>query len=83
MKLVMMVLRHWLHANLHHCTQLTTLYLGYNKIGDDGAEAVAANIHHCTQLNLLGIAHNKIGDIGAKALDANSNHYTQPYIFFL
>ena len=66
----MMVLRHLIAANLHHCTQLSMLYLSENIIYEDGSLELAANLHHSTQLSSLGFA---IGDSGAKALAASYN----------
>ena len=57
-----------------HCTQLN---ISNNKIGDDGAKALATNLHHCTQLNILDLSNNKIGDDGAIELAVNVHHCTQ------
>ena len=50
-------------------TQLTSLDLGSNQIGDAGATAIAA-ILPSTQLTSLDLWYNQIGDVGATAIAA-------------
>ena len=50
--------------------QITSLDLGCNNIGDDGAKAIAEHLTNLTSLNLVD---NKIGDAGAKAIAQSEN----------
>ena len=50
--------------DLKNNTNLKTLYLKKNKIGDEGAKALAEKVN----LNGLSLSYNKIGNEGAKAL---------------
>ena len=47
---------------------LTSLNLGDNRIGDDGAKALATALKNNTSLTSLNLLGNRIGDDGAKAL---------------
>jgi small GTP-binding protein len=55
-----------LAERLGELTQLTSLDLGGNQIGAEGAASLAA----LTQLTSLGLGYNKIGDAGAASLTA-------------
>ena len=46
----------------------TTLDLGYNRVGPDGARALADALKENTTLTTLGLSRNGIGDDGAQAL---------------
>jgi hypothetical protein len=50
-------------------TNLTTLNVGSNQIGDIGAEALSRNVN----LTYLDVSYDQIGDEGAKALALNRN----------
>lgn len=52
-------------AIAERATQLTSLDLYYNNIGEEGAEAIAKYVTH---LNTLDLSFNEIGDAGAKAI---------------
>ena len=49
----------------------TTLDLSYNKIGVEGARALALNLANVKCLTTLDLSYNKIGDEGARALALN------------
>jgi hypothetical protein len=53
-----------------HLAGLTTLDLGWNQIGDAGAQALAAS-PHLANLTELGLYNNRIGEAGAQALAAS------------
>ena len=42
-------------AQLRHCQLLTTLELGDNSLGPEGAKALAAQLPHCQQLTTLDL----------------------------
>ena len=48
-------------------TKLTTLDLGYNKIGPEGAHAIANVLSEMPQLTTLVLGFNKIGPDGARS----------------
>ena len=64
-------------AQLPHCQQLTTLDLGDNKLGPEGAKALAAQLRHCQQLTTLDLGGNELGEEGAQALAAQQQHCPQ------
>ena len=47
---------------------LTTLNLGFNEIGDDGAAALGECLKYNKSLTTLDLSDNKIGDDSAAAL---------------
>jgi Ran GTPase-activating protein (RanGAP) involved in mRNA processing and transport len=46
---------------LPQCPALAHLDLGYNQIGDDGAESIAGVLAQCTALAHLDLGHNYMG----------------------
>ena len=58
-------------------TQLTSLYVRNNKIGEAGARAIAENL---TQLTSLDVRYNLIGDAGARAIAENLTQLTSLYV---
>ena len=52
-------------------TQLQSLDLSWNNIGDLGAAALANNLQYVTQLQSLVLSRNRIGATGAAALANN------------
>ena len=48
--------------------EVEKLYLGSNKLGDAGAEAIAGMLRTNRSLTWLHLARNKIGDAGKKAV---------------
>ena len=57
-------------------TGLQTLDLLRNRIGDEGAKALAVGLQHVTGLQTLDLSGNSIGDEGAKALGEGLQHVT-------
>ena len=47
---------------------MTTLYLGANSIGDDGAQAIAEALKVNPVLTKLDLEFNNLGDAGKKAV---------------
>jgi hypothetical protein len=50
---------------------VTDLNLGYNSIGDSGAESIAAVLGKCPALENLDVSHNDIGSVGISRLLAS------------
>ena len=61
---------------LKHCTNLQTLHLHSNDIGNHGAKALADCLKHHTNLQTLNLLCNNIGSDGAKALADCLKHHT-------
>ena len=55
-------------SSLNENQNLVKMDLGYNKIGDEGAEAIAEALKVNKSLATLVLWGNKIGDDGAKAI---------------
>ena len=53
---------------LRNNTVLLRLNLGNNRLGDAGAESIAAGLAVNTGLRTLNLAHNRVGPLGAAAL---------------
>ena len=49
-------------------TSLDVVLLGGNKIGDEGAKAMAIGLKKCTTLHRFHIPNNKLTDVGIKAI---------------
>ena len=50
-------------------TVMTSLGLGGNNLGEEGAEAVAAMVGRNTALRSMSIGNNNLGDAGVEALE--------------
>ena len=61
---------------LKHCTNLQTLDLHSNNMGNDGAKALADCLKHHNNLQTLYLYSNNIGNDGAKALADCLKHHT-------
>ncbi|KAJ4461029.1 hypothetical protein PAPYR_2466 [Paratrimastix pyriformis] len=59
---------------LHKNQTLTSLQLGYNRVGDEGACALAEALAHNHTLTYLDLYQNEIGPRGARALAAALSH---------
>jgi len=53
---------------LRHNTTITDLWLGDNKMGDEGAKHLAKLLQHNSKITCLGLHANGIGDEGALAI---------------
>ena len=63
----------------HHkkLCKLNIIIISNNKIGSDGANAIANAIHHCTHLEELIVSHNNFKEIGACSIAKSLCHYAQ------
>ncbi|XP_078697548.1 uncharacterized protein LOC144925433 [Branchiostoma floridae x Branchiostoma belcheri] len=66
-----------LAGQLHVLDTLTDLVLKYNKIGDEGVEAIVETFPHLKQLQLLNIAMNSITTVGGRAVASRLVHLKQ------
>lgn len=64
-------------AVLWHAPALRGLYLSVNRLGDDGAQAVAAALGDNRTLDTLGLASNGLTDAGVSALLRGAARHTQ------
>ena len=56
-------------------SELTTLYISCNRLGDEGVRYLAEGLKHNTSIERLGLASNRISSKGARALvDALHEH---------
>ena len=60
--------------DFRYCSNLQTLNLASNGIGDDGAKALADGLKHCRSMQTLNLSHNKIFADGAKAIAGGLKH---------
>ena len=69
-------LREYIRKLKENDPKLTSIDLEYNKIGDDGAQALAEMLTVNHTLTLINLRYNKIGDDGARAVAKmlNVNH---------
>ena len=65
------------YGALKYCTNLQTLCLNRNKIGTDGAIALADILKHLTNLQTFHFDHNEISTDGAKAIANGLKHCTK------